>query len=552
MVAACGWSELETFVERQLADYPVSPTEALHLRSIAAFCDGDYVSRSLLGIEASRIDRNPRTPLESLIFLASLGYENALRQLGAAQRIMRSEFYTDNSILPDPSYFTAILPERLQSWSRSMNAGFGDQEQYAIALMLNGEYEQAEKLIDSRIRMWDGFYQGMGMFWHADTLRVHAFKSWFLARRGEEEEAAELAGELLAFSREAEATRWEHSHGKTGDLPLMILVLNNETQMALDWLAEAEQAGWLGFQPLLTSPVYAEFRQIPEVALALERIVDWRAGVLAEILALGLPEIENPGLLVDYMAALARPTHRELALVALHFDDDPVGALGHYEKALREDPDNTRIISQAAELAIEFALVDEAVRLSERAVSLAPDSPSEHYLLSISYGHARRWQEAIASARRAIELAPDQGGVQRWLGQMLLLDNDPVAAEEVFLGIEDEFGRTMGMIMAHHALGRQAESDDLLQRWLETNNWRTSPIKVAYVHAFRGESDDAFAWLEKATASPVLLRDLATFPMLLNLHDDPRWLPFLESIGKSPEQLAGIEFSVNLPRSDRK
>ena len=33
-----------------------------------------------------------------------------------------------------------------------------------------------------------------------------------------------------------------------------------------------------------------------------------------------------------------------------------------------------------------------------------------------------------------------------------------------------------------------------------------------------------------------------------NIHDDPRWLPFLESIGKSPEQLAAIEFEVRLPQ----
>jgi len=29
---------------------------------------------------------------------------------------------------------------------------------------------------------------------------------------------------------------------------------------------------------------------------------------------------------------------------------------------------------------------------------------------------------------------------------------------------------------------------------------------------------------------------------------DPRWLPFLESIDKSPEQLAAIEFEVTLPK----
>jgi hypothetical protein len=37
-------------------------------------------------------------------------------------------------------------------------------------------------------------------------------------------------------------------------------------------------------------------------------------------------------------------------------------------------------------------------------------------------------------------------------------------------------------------------------------------------------------------------------PLFSNLHSDPRWLPFLESIGRSPEQLAAIEFEVTLPR----
>jgi hypothetical protein len=36
--------------------------------------------------------------------------------------------------------------------------------------------------------------------------------------------------------------------------------------------------------------------------------------------------------------------------------------------------------------------------------------------------------------------------------------------------------------------------------------------------------------------------------LFANIHDDPRWLPFLKSIGKSPEQLAAIEFEVRLPQ----
>jgi hypothetical protein len=36
--------------------------------------------------------------------------------------------------------------------------------------------------------------------------------------------------------------------------------------------------------------------------------------------------------------------------------------------------------------------------------------------------------------------------------------------------------------------------------------------------------------------------------LFANIHDDPRWLPFINSIGHSPEQLAAIDFEVALPQ----
>jgi len=71
---------------------------------------------------------------------------------------------------------------------------------------------------------------------------------------------------------------------------------------------------------------------------------------------------------------------------------------------------------------------------------------------------------------------------------------------------------------------------------------------IAYVLAFRGEADRAFEWLDKAVQydDPGLL-DLPIQPLFANIRDDPRWMPFLVSIGKSPEQLAAIKFEVTLP-----
>jgi hypothetical protein len=43
------------------------------------------------------------------------------------------------------------------------------------------------------------------------------------------------------------------------------------------------------------------------------------------------------------------------------------------------------------------------------------------------------------------------------------------------------------------------------------------------------------------------LLQIVNQPEFANIHDDPRWLSFLESIGMSPAQLAAIEFKVTLP-----
>jgi hypothetical protein len=69
------------------------------------------------------------------------------------------------------------------------------------------------------------------------------------------------------------------------------------------------------------------------------------------------------------------------------------------------------------------------------------------------------------------------------------------------------------------------------------------------VLAFRGQADRAFEWLDRAVEyDDPGLGWIATAQETVNIDDDPRWLPFLESIGESPEQLAAIEFEVQLPQ----
>jgi len=75
------------------------------------------------------------------------------------------------------------------------------------------------------------------------------------------------------------------------------------------------------------------------------------------------------------------------------------------------------------------------------------------------------------------------------------------------------------------------------------------PYFIAYIHAYRGETDRTFEWLEKA----IEYRDqyisfTAIDPTLIELRKDARWVPLLRRLGQAPEQLAAIEFDVKVPK----
>jgi tetratricopeptide (TPR) repeat protein len=165
----------------------------------------------------------------------------------------------------------------------------------------------------------------------------------------------------------------------------------------------------------------------------------------------------------------------------------------------------------------------------------------------VQYCAVGRFDDSIAALRTALRLSPDMRGLHALIALTLLLKGEHGAA----LG-EAELERNAELRLARralalHALGRKAESDAAL-RELEEKHADDSAWEIARVHAFRGEADRAFEWLDRALGLPTSavyfsLND----PLLASLHDDPRWLPFLRKVGVAPEQVAAIRFDVKLP-----
>ena len=110
-----------------------------------------------------------------------------------------------------------------------------------------------------------------------------------------------------------------------------------------------------------------------------------------------------------------------------------------------------------------------------------------------------------------------------------------------------ELWKMVGLPMAYHALGRKADADAALAALIAKYE-KDGPSNIAYVYAYRGEADKAFAWLDKAVEyGDTGLAQIVTENLFEKIHADPRWLAFLRKIGKAPEQLAKIEFRVTLP-----
>ncbi len=236
-----------------------------------------------------------------------------------------------------------------------------------------------------------------------------------------------------------------------------------------------------------------------------------------------------------------------LGWIAILYDHDLAAAARHFERALMLDPTDLDIIDGAAFLAEALGRLDTAVSFKEYAVARDPAGPVGHFDLGLAYLKVGRLDDAATSIRTALTLHPEQFGAWALLGFTLLADGDIQAAVEAIEQETIDTFRLSGLAFAYYDLGQKDESDRMLAELIEKHADDAS-IEVAGVFAWRGDYDSAFAWLERARENKeTALSNVASHYTFRTLHDDPRWQPFLATMGQSDAQLAAIEFNVSLP-----
>lgn len=202
---------------------------------------------------------------------------------------------------------------------------------------------------------------------------------------------------------------------------------------------------------------------------------------------------------------------------------DVEGSMRRMERGLQLEPHNPRILTRLANVAVRIARLEDALRYCGLALRSDPLSPLVHAVHGNTSYYAGRLDEAESLRRRVLELSPGWLSGHYNLGKILLARNDFTAALDEMQREPSEFWRLTGLALVNHSLGRTADSDAALKQLVEMQS-SGSAYQLAQIHAYRGEIDAGFEWLERAgVTNDSGMMFARVDPLLANLRADSRW-----------------------------
>ncbi len=221
-------------------------------------------------------------------------------------------------------------------------------------------------------------------------------------------------------------------------------------------------------------------------------------------------------------------------LVRINVTWDWPGAGTDLERAVALAPGDAHAHTTSAMLLASLGQLPQAIEQTKQSVALDPLSSVALWQLASLYNSVGQYALARQLLRRALETAPQHGLVSRELGTTELLDGHAAEALAIFKANPQGWVRDFGTALAEHSLGHEAASREALQR-LATLSGKTATYQVAVGHAWRGEPDAAFEWLEKARLSgDAGVRYVKYDPLLRSLRGDPRYAAFLAKVKLPP------------------
>ena len=216
---------------------------------------------------------------------------------------------------------------------------------------------------------------------------------------------------------------------------------------------------------------------------------------------------------------------------------DWAGARSDFEHALALNPRDTSALVRRGALFAVLGQLGDAIAITRRATEVDPLYAFGWVFLATYYNGSGRPDLAREALTRALEIAPDHSYAMRELGYTHVLAAEPGAALAVFQRHPWASVRLAGTAIAQHELGNVAEERKAIGE-LRAQFGNGEAYQLALIHAWRGERDAAFYWLERSFAEHnVRLRYVKFDPLLSKIREDPRYASLLEKMNLPREQV---------------
>ena len=206
------------------------------------------------------------------------------------------------------------------------------------------------------------------------------------------------------------------------------------------------------------------------------------------------------------------------------------GSQADLAKAMALDPNNTRTLSNYGPVLFSLGRRDEGIAALRKATAADPLSDNAWSALGRLLHGAGANAEAKQAFDRALKLNPRQNWANFLLGNILLAEGKADLAMAHYQLAPDQF-RTTGTAMVEFTRGNEAASKQALAK-LERDYAIGFAFQIAQVYAWRGEKDQAFAWLDRSyVVHDAGLVRLPYDPALDPLRHDPRFTALVKKMG---------------------
>ena len=195
--------------------------------------------------------------------------------------------------------------------------------------------------------------------------------------------------------------------------------------------------------------------------------------------------------------------HASLGYIKFIYDWDWPGAEQEFKRSIALNPLYDTAHHWYSHLLAALGRNDEAMAEARRALQISPSDTVMNEHMGWTYLMARDYDRAIQSARKAIEMEPDFLLAHRVLGLAYQYKGQgDEAVAEFARGVEIAHGDPVAkayLARAYAAAGKSQQATQMLDELVQLSHKQyVPPLEIALAYLAVGKDDQAFEWLHKA------------------------------------------------------